>query len=323
MTVTSEVIDAHAEVVVEDTTKLERPEWLALRRLGIGGSDAAAALSLSPYDSRYALWVDKTMGVDDEDNESMFWGRQLEEAIGRGYAIKTGKVVERFPKLLRSRRWPHMQVNLDFINPAELEVVEVKNTGAHMGDLWQDDDGRPVVPPHYAIQGLHELAVTGFERTTFPVLVGGNRMKMVTIERDDKVIEDLAEAEAAFWKLVEENTPPAVDGSRATSETLAAIYGDPDPDSIIALDDYRTSDGESVPDLVKGYKDAAARVKAAKDDQDYYKNNLLAAMGDFEVAIIGGHPVVTFKKVDNGGYTSVVQPFSYRRINTKPKGAQK
>ena len=42
------------------TKDLSRDEWLQARRSGLGSSDAATALGLNPYQSRLALWIEKT-----------------------------------------------------------------------------------------------------------------------------------------------------------------------------------------------------------------------------------------------------------------------
>ena len=42
------------------TKDLSRDEWLEARRSGLGSSDAATALGLNPYQSRLALWIEKT-----------------------------------------------------------------------------------------------------------------------------------------------------------------------------------------------------------------------------------------------------------------------
>ena len=42
------------------TTEISRDDWLNVRRRGIGSSDAAAAVGLNPYQSRLALWMEKT-----------------------------------------------------------------------------------------------------------------------------------------------------------------------------------------------------------------------------------------------------------------------
>lgn len=46
------------------TQELSRDDWLAIRRTGIGGSDAAAAVGLNPHMSALELWLDKTGRAD-------------------------------------------------------------------------------------------------------------------------------------------------------------------------------------------------------------------------------------------------------------------
>ena len=48
----------NAEVIV-DTAFLSIPEWEAIRTIGIGGSDAAIALGVSPYRTELELYYDK------------------------------------------------------------------------------------------------------------------------------------------------------------------------------------------------------------------------------------------------------------------------
>lgn len=40
---------AYQPLVLVETSELPREEWLAYRRRGIGGSDAAAVLGISPF----------------------------------------------------------------------------------------------------------------------------------------------------------------------------------------------------------------------------------------------------------------------------------
>ena len=44
---------------VASTVGLSRDEWLAIRRTGIGSSDIAGVLGLSPWASPYTVWADK------------------------------------------------------------------------------------------------------------------------------------------------------------------------------------------------------------------------------------------------------------------------
>lgn len=46
------------------TTQLTREQWLAIRKLGIGSSDAAVAVGLSPYKCPLSLWLeDQSQGA--------------------------------------------------------------------------------------------------------------------------------------------------------------------------------------------------------------------------------------------------------------------
>ena len=46
------------------TRDMPRESWLDVRRRGIGSSDAAAAVGLSPYQSQLELWMHKTGKAD-------------------------------------------------------------------------------------------------------------------------------------------------------------------------------------------------------------------------------------------------------------------
>ena len=58
------------------TKELSRDDWLAVRKHGIGSSDAAAAVGLNPYKSQLELWLEKTgrdaglPKIDSNDEES-------------------------------------------------------------------------------------------------------------------------------------------------------------------------------------------------------------------------------------------------------------
>src|SRR5690348_3040920 len=65
------------------------PEWDEIRSRGIGGSEIAAVVGLSPWVSRFALWHRKrgTLGKQTV-NAGMDWGHRLEDAICEAWAEK-------------------------------------------------------------------------------------------------------------------------------------------------------------------------------------------------------------------------------------------
>lgn len=71
-----------------------RDGWLKARKRGIGGSDAAAALGMSPWKTQLELYLEKRgeLMAPDIDSEAMLWGRVLEPVIRQQYAERTGKI---------------------------------------------------------------------------------------------------------------------------------------------------------------------------------------------------------------------------------------
>ena len=85
--------------VLVDTTNLPRDEWLKWRKQGIGGSDVAAILGISPFRTARDLYYDK-LGIAVENDESnwvgMEMGNLLEPLVARIFEKKTGlKVYQR------------------------------------------------------------------------------------------------------------------------------------------------------------------------------------------------------------------------------------
>ena len=68
-------------------SELTREEWLARRRSGIGGSDVAAVLGLSPWKSPRQVWLDKTTDISD-DRQTM--PMLLDDPRARGAAAVLG-----------------------------------------------------------------------------------------------------------------------------------------------------------------------------------------------------------------------------------------
>jgi putative phage-type endonuclease len=298
---------------IMDTRTATRAEWLVARKLGIGGSDAAGSIGLSPWTSQFSLWCDKTSDfVSDEDNRLMQWGRRLEGAIIEGFAEDTGIAVQRHPVMLRSKEYPFMVVNLDAV--ADDGVIEAKNVGHYMASEWEDG----AVPAHYGIQGQHALAVTGLDSVTFAALVGGNDPRYVHVERNDALIERLIEGEQKFWEMVENMEPPDVDGSSATTQALKAMFVDPEAETIADLSDVKDHTGRTVSDLLAMRAICKAAIKEQEESIKEIENQLFLWLGNCEIAQVDGMTAFTWKKQYRQAYT--VQATSFRKIHVpKPK----
>lgn len=203
------------------THGMSREQWLAVRRGGIGSSDAAAAVGLSPYKSPLELWLEKTgrkEGPDLSQSEAVFWGTTLEAIIANVYANRTGNKVRRVNAVLQHPEHPFMLANLDRAVGSE-GVLEVKTAGGHSAQFWEDG-----VPEHYQCQVIHQLAVTGKAWADVAVLIGGQDFRIYRIEREESQIADLIECETVFWNMVESDVQPEVDGSESCGSALSFLY---------------------------------------------------------------------------------------------------
>lgn len=192
----------------------KRVAWLAERRNSIGGSDAAAACAMSPYEDAtpLCLYRDKRGEAperDFSDNKALEWGNRHENTVAEWYTDETGRRVQRVRRIMRSREWPFMHATLDRRIVGESRLLEIKTTGtfAAMNEVWGD-------PPHgdmpvqFEIQIAHQLAVTGYERADLAVLIGGNEPRIYERERNEKMIANIVTLERAFWDRVQRGDPP-------------------------------------------------------------------------------------------------------------------
>lgn len=273
-------------IALLDTRTATREQWLAVRKTGIGSSDAAAIAGLNPYRSALATYYEKRGEVpDQEQNEAMEWGVRLEPIIATAFAERTGYRVRRRNAILRHPAYTWAMANLDrvVVDDSKLPgVLEIKNMSEWTSDVWQGEG----LPEMYAIQVHHQLLVTGYSYGYLTALVGGNRLVWRRIERDEEIIQSLIEIERDFWEgHVLPGVPPAPDSSESTTEALKAVFGIREPGKRIALP-------PSVQKAREEYIAAREAEAAAKDRKAFAGNQIRAALEDAEAATVGDQVVV-------------------------------
>lgn len=269
-----------------------REDWLEARRQGLGGSDAATVVGLNPYSDPYTLWMDKTVGLpDQEPSSAMEWGNRLEGVVAQWLSEHLGLEMRR-SGLLRSREWPELQVTPDRLS-ADGGIVEIKTTNWRQADLWADGQ----IPDAAELQIQHTLAVTGRSHAHAAVLVDGRDPLYRRVQRDDRLIADLVRIERAWWaRHITAGEPPAVTGADSCTDTLNSRWSalvDTDPTIVDA----------GTLDLVADYHAAHAAAKAAEEAKTLAGNRLRARLGDHTAAELeDGTKVATWKR--NGTFST-------------------
>ena len=113
----------NANILVE-TDGLSRYEWLRYRKQGIGGSDVAAILGISKWNSAISLWLNKTNQTEDDtqENEAMEWGTIMESVIRNHFAKVTGKTVVEVHAMLQHPDYPFMML-CSYFNMKQYETI--------------------------------------------------------------------------------------------------------------------------------------------------------------------------------------------------------
>lgn len=252
-------------VKIAYTKDMDREKWLEYRRLGIGGSDAATVVGLNPWSSRLALYADKVgLMPEKETTEAMRQGSDLEDYGAQRWMEATGKVCQRYNYLFTNEQYPWGIANIDRKVVGESSLLEIKTTS-----VWNKTDFKNgEIPPQYYTQCMHYLAISGFERAYLGVLVLNQAFYTFTIERNEKEIEALMQAEREFWEQhVIPQIPPEADGSESSLAVL---------DNRIWVDDT-----ELIPDadnLFEQLERTSGMIKELEDEKDELKNLIIQRM---------------------------------------------
>lgn len=241
--------------------------WLDARKGTIGSSDVPIIVGESTFKSAHTLAAEKLgiveATVDAETQELFDIGNLMQPVLLRIYELKTGRKVRGVHGWRTHKQIPWATASLDGEAPTR-RVVEAKWSNAAR---WRVGEK---VPGDVQAQVQWQMFVVGWDVADVVALAGG-LPRIETIERNDKMIDDLLYFAREFNGYLERGELPPVDGSESTRQTLAARYP--------------TDDGVFLPatadlvELVAALADARARKKAAEADDGTYGNALRAVIG--------------------------------------------
>lgn len=211
-----------------------RADWLAERRSGLGGSDIAAALGLSPYKTPYALWLEKTgrdtLTEPDEDaRERMHFGVLLEDVVAREFASRTGQAVQRINSQLVHplHTWARANIDRAIVAPGTRArwddkagrvlgasgVLECKTAHAmaFRSAEW-GEAGTDQVPQHYYLQCLWYMGLAQLAESRVACLFGGQRFAIYELHFDADLFERVLNEAGEWWRrhVVADTPPPTV-----------------------------------------------------------------------------------------------------------------
>ena len=291
---------------------MTREEFLQRRKSGIGGSDVAAVLGLSPWRSPLDVFEDKT---DDAalrefkeskptgETRALYWGAALEGEIAKAYTITTGRKVMRYTRILRHPDYEYIVGDVDRLvycedggrpfkaNTGEIVTdrgLEIK-TSRFKSEEWGDDGSDNIPVPYYCQVQWYMALAPSVRVFDVAVLFGGSDFQIFTVPRNDELIGKLIAKVAEFWQtyIVTRTAPPP-----RTFEEVKRLHPAANIPKITASVELEK--------LVRDLAAATARRKADEAAESGLKFQVAAQMGGAELAELpDGTPLCTFKNSKN------------------------
>jgi len=200
------------------------------RKSGIGGSEVAAILGLSPWAGPLSVYASK-LGLTNPEPPSLAMriGTALEEFIIKEYAAAKKVTAARNTRTFRHPTCPWRLATPDAFVGRRNSIewgLEVKSVSSQIG--WDDrPDG---VPAHYLVQVHWYIAVMS-DVLGFPVpwwdvavLFHKDQIRYYRLERDDLLEAELFEKVDHFWKehVMKKKPPQAL--TAADAAAVRAMY---------------------------------------------------------------------------------------------------
>lgn len=258
-------------------------EAVEARKNYIGGSDAAGILGISRYKTALQVWAIKTRQVvlpKIDDIVAVKLGVKLEQTVAEFFMDDTGKKVEKVSKTITHPKYDFIRANIDRRVVGENAGLECKTTNQFKTSEWEEGNA----PIEYIIQCIHYMAVTGYKKWYLAVLIGNAQFKWLTIDRDNKVIDDLVKKEVDFWNrfVVTKQMPMQI--SSQDSSILYALYPQAAPESVVELNDKAQQ-------ICELRDSSLADLKVLKAQIDEYSNTLKALLTTHETGMTARYKV--------------------------------
>lgn len=182
--------------------------FLLERQKGIGGSDVAAIMGISPWKTPLDVYLEKTMPVPPDGFEvekpELMRGKRCEKYILEEYADRTCNLLTP-GRLVRHPQYPFLQGHVDaFVKGCEGILVEAKSVGGSPSS-WNNQ-----IPQYYKSQIAHYALITNCERVDVPVLFDRWHYACFSYYRDPTFEGQVLDACLNFWNghVLAENPPP-------------------------------------------------------------------------------------------------------------------
>ncbi len=309
----------------------DRENWLRERKKGIGGSDVAAVLGLSPWRTPLDVFNDKTAETVDEkpQSDAAHFGTILEDVVADEFARRTGFKVVRFNKTLTQNPGCHgggvgwARANLDrvIVNPAIAKTVrfateashalqtkcftrglwlttdsilECKTASAYASDQWGPSQEAEIKAGEIVTE--HKIPIYYETQVQWYLGLTGAKVCYVAVligGNDFRIYAVKPDRE--LFEAICEKCWAFWSGHVLTGEPPAATNVE-DVRKLFAKDSGEMVEATNeVATTIGELRTVKARIKELKDEQEALEQSLIVALGERTGFLIGGEKAVTYK----------------------------
>lgn len=214
-----------------------REEFLAQRRLGIGGSDIGVIMEANKYKSELQLYLEKIGEAEPfTGNRFTKWGQLLEPVILESYRqlqeipedefIVNAPGENRDELFIKLKSYPFL-CHLDgIVYPLDIKkyILEAKTASTYRSDDF-GQEGSDDIPEEYLFQCQWNMALAGVAQCHIPILLGGNDERVYVAYRNNDLIKILQERASDWWdKHIIDAVEPEVGSSKSDLDLLRKKY---------------------------------------------------------------------------------------------------
>lgn len=290
------------------------------RRNGIGGTDAAAILGLSPWKSRLDVYLEKVEGKDDfQVSKQAEYGLAVEPALLKLFEREHKKTVIPYKQTIRRKDKKFILAHLDGYIKEENAVLEIKTAYRSYQQEW----GKALtdeMPTHYLIQCAHYAMVTGADKVLIFVSLDGQFPKLYIYNKDEELQKILLEKEEQFWnEHVLKKIPP----EPLSIKEVESLYKG-------LKEQVKIATPEEI-ELYSRLKGIKAKITELEETQKSIKTQICQSLKDYTILMgPNNKPIITWKAVHKKQFSSTalqkempevyeqyIKPMSYRMFLTK------
>ena len=276
------------------------------RRKFLGGSEIAAVMGISPWQTPVELWKDKTgraepRAIDPVREGILRRGKRLEPIVREMAIDKLRQRGLQVELVAKNRRYfdgemPWLTSEIDFevvlSGVAEIDGTEVRfhrelvtadcKTAAGFARRGWGAEDTDALPLYYAAQFMQGLDLTSLDRCLCAALIGLDDVALYWVTRDDVTIAAMRQRAESFW----------------VDHVLADVPPDPikyaDISELYPVDNGRTLEAtEDVAAAAREHRSLGRQIKTLEAQRDALAMQIGDYLQDFKTLTIAGRPAYT------------------------------